>query len=185
VTLARLGVFCLEGEWTSNLASRSTVRPLLELLEGQQIIKYIHRDVSTVEELRHLLDRWPQRQYKDYTLGYFAFHGTEGSLSIGRSSYTLDDIADAVRGRLAGKIVYFGSCSTIDVDEDDLRSFQRATKARAVCGFTEDVDWLESAAFEMLVIDSIASYSRIDAPFKMLEKEHAGFVDRLGFAAYW
>jgi len=185
-TVAKFGVFCLEGEWSSSLTDRSSVRPLLELLHTRGTIKYIHRDVATVDELDHLAARWPQKQYSDYRLGYFAFHGSEGRINVGRHSVDLDHLGALLADRLTDKIVYFGSCSTAGIGEDALRQFKKTTRARAVCGYTEDVDWLEAAAFELLLIDSVAYYTkRIDSPFKWLETNHGQMCDNLGFVPLW
>ena len=48
---------CLEGMWSSRLTDRSSVLPVLELLERHGAIDFIYRDAGTVGELEHYLDK--------------------------------------------------------------------------------------------------------------------------------
>lgn len=50
-TKATTGVLCLEGEWEPDLRKRASVLPVLELLERLGVIKSIHRNVATPDEL--------------------------------------------------------------------------------------------------------------------------------------
>lgn len=120
-----------------------------------------------------------------YGIGYFGFHGSSGEIEIGKNILTLEDFADLLGGRCAGRVIHLGSCSTVDVSPKRLKEFVKRTKARAVCGYREDVDWIESAAMDLLVIESIAHYERIDASYNWLRSQHAGFVRRLGFRMEW
>lgn len=182
---ARAGVFCLEGPWDNLLTDRSSVRPLLEVLEGQDIIEFAHRDAATIEEFEAYLRQWTQKQYQRLSFGYLAFHGDQGHLVVGKTKYTLERLGRLLEGRLAGRVLYFGSCGTLGVDLDEIKGLRAQTGARAVCSYTEDVDWIESAAFDLNLIDAVTWYDRIDAGFKYLEKNHAGMCDRLGFRAVW
>ncbi len=45
------GVFCLEGQWLSDLSDKASLRGLFEMLQSWEVIDdFIHRDVGTVEE---------------------------------------------------------------------------------------------------------------------------------------
>lgn len=179
------GVFCLEGPWSARLTDTSSVRPLLEVLEGRKVIRFIHRDAATLVEFETYLRQWSQRQYSDFGFGYLAFHGEPGSIRIGRHVHTLDDLAGSLHRSLAGRTLYFGSCQTLNIDRDDAEEFRRATGARAVCGYTQEIDWIESAAFELNLIHAVTSYDRIDAGFKYLQRTHSGACENLGLRAVW
>ena len=56
-------------------------------------------------------------------------------------------------------MIHFGSCSTLDLDGRKLSSFLRRTGACAVFGFRADVDWLRSAAFDLLVLGYLQEVS--------------------------
>ncbi len=107
------GVFCFEGRWSSNLADRSSVRPLLDLLQNQRVANYAYFDVATVEELCFYLRKWHQAQYRSFRIGYFAFRGDAGQIIIGRHKLTLTELGDTLEDQCEGKIIYFGSCQTL------------------------------------------------------------------------
>jgi hypothetical protein len=179
-------VFCLEGPWSSRLTDRSSVRPLLELLDNLGLIRFIHRDASTLEEFSRYLTQWLQRQYQGYGFGWLAFHGDPGGIYVGRRFVTLEQIAEITGARLARRILFFGSCGTLEVPQPRLDAFMRATKVRAICGYSEsEVGWLESAAFELNLIEAVTRYDRVDAGFNWLRKHHGYAWRRLGFRCLW
>lgn len=181
----RPGIFCIEGPWQASLTDKSSVRPLLEVLAGQEVIRFIHRDAATVEEFEHYLRAWTQKQYSSYDLGYLAFHGQPGELLIGRKRYSLERLGNLLAGHLVGRALHFGSCATVDVDIEVARRLLAVTKARAVCGYTEDVDWIEGAAFDLNLFQAVVGRGRIDAGFRSLQRDHPGACQRLGFRAVW
>jgi len=183
--MARPGVMCLEGEWTRDLTDHSSVRPSLELLERLEVIDFAHRDVATVPELTEYLNRWTLKKHQRYGVLYLAVQGSPGPVMIGDSRLSLDDLAVPLERRCRGRVIYFGRCSSIDLEDQTLDAFLRRTRARAVCGYSTEVDWGESAAFDLLLLGSLARYKRIDAPFRYLDRQHGQFVKRLRFKAIW
>ena len=134
---------CFEaGLWDNRLTDPWSVRPVLELLASGQYIKFIHRHVETLSEFELYLDKWLQRQYADYGLGYFALHGKPGVIWIGKTEITIEDLGDRLGRRAEGRVLFFGSCGTVDVPKQRIESLLRATRARAVCGYKADVDGL-------------------------------------------
>ena len=155
--------------------------PVLELLDGRNVLEYVHRDVGTTDELEYYLGKWLQRGYERFGTGYLAFHGDAGALKVGRSWLGLDQLAEMIDGRGAGRVMYFGSCGTMAAPKGELAEFVRTTKLRAVCGYREDVDWIESAAFEILLVEALSRYKRMGYAENWLRKNHAGFCRRLCF----
>ena len=157
------------------------MRPLLELLEQHKAIEAIHRDCGTVDEFMYYLDVCTQARYEKYRLLYLGFHGEPGVVWIGGRRVEIEQIAERLDGRAKNTTVYFGTCSTVDVPAKRLDKFLTKSGAKAVCGFTKDVDWLESAAFELLIIEALTRYRRMDAAENWLRKEYLSTVRRLGF----
>ncbi|MDA1196065.1 MAG: hypothetical protein O2894_12915 [Planctomycetota bacterium] len=178
-------IFALEGEWSPRLTDRRSVGPLLDTLERIGQLDFIHRRVSTVDAMQDYVQRWSQQQYAHYALGYFAFHGSPGFVHIGRKRLSLAELADLLPGALRGRIIHFSSCGTIDVPQADLEVFCRVTGARAVTGYTESVDWLESAAFDLLLFEALAYYRRADAIERWLTSAYPDLVRRLGFRMHY
>ncbi|GAA4455904.1 DUF6642 family protein [Phytohabitans houttuyneae] len=162
--MAKGGVFCVEGQWHRDLNDQSSVLPTLELLQRLQAIRFIHKDVATREELAYFLDRWLLRQYADFKVGFFAMHGEPSKLCLtDRDTVELDEVADMMAARCEGKRLYFGSCSILRASDARLHDFLDATGAALICGYTRDIDWVESAAFETVALQILANGDRADA----------------------
>ena len=176
------GVFAFEGEWDSNLKKRLSVRPLVKFLEDSQGVKTIYRDIGTREEFFLYLDRWLQPRYKNHPIGMFAFHGTARALHLGDVDViTLDELASKINGRARGRILYFDSCETLEIPDEEIESLRRATRARAVVGYTKPVDFLESAAFQLLLIDCLSTFGKSPSRAKrQLLTNYPNLVQGLG-----
>jgi hypothetical protein len=183
-----LGVFCLES-WGSRLTDRTSVRPLLEVLSGQTGLRFIHRFADSREQLYEYLERWAGLD--GYPLGYFACHGDDAVVHYGSDRITLSEIAARLEARevsLGGKTLYFGSCAVLAGHGRTIESFRRRIGAEAVCGYRgeEGVDWLESAAFELLLFDYLASSPRKTSlpALRQLENEERHLARKLDFAYF-
>ena len=159
-TFKHKGIFCLEGGWEKDLRGRTTVGPVLELLETSHYpsIRSIHRNVATRGELKHLLQEWALKKYDHYPILYLGFHGDPGILFLRggqRNPVELDWLAECLAGRCRGRIVHFGSCGTLNLHGNRLNHFLRVTRALAVSGYRTDVDWIQSAAFELVLLSAL------------------------------
>lgn len=154
-TRATKGIFCLEAPWSPDLRNRSTVLPELELLKQSCEIDFIYRDVATVSEFEYYIGEWVKRRYRSFPILNLAMHGTPSGIHIGKETVSLDHIAELIGGRRSEALVYFGSCSTLDIDRRHLKRFLRTSGVLAVCGYKADVDWLISASFELLLLESM------------------------------
>ena len=177
------GIFCLEGTWNKRIDDRVSVLPTLDMLERLNKATYVHRDVGTEEELYHYLAKWCQAGYRRYSVLYFAFHGVRGGIKVGRGTVTLDDLAEKLSGKAKDRIVYFGSCSVMK-DRTAVAEFQKMTGAKLVCGYTKDVDWVESAAFDLLLLESLTGIVRIDARVNQMRSRYGDLTGLLGFASH-
>jgi hypothetical protein len=150
------GIYCLEGIWDEDLREKSSVKPILELLHTHRGIDYIYHACATTEEIEYFISKWLQRKYYKYPILYLAFHGEKNHLILGnKKTYSLDSLADLLAGKCSFSIIIFGSCSTLALRKNYLKKFLDKTGALAICGYQEDVDWLPSTAFEMLVLSKM------------------------------
>jgi hypothetical protein len=84
--------------------------------------------------------------------------------------------------RCEGKRLYFGSCSALRAPDATLAEFLRETKAAMICGFTKDIDWIESAAFETVVLNSLVNGVRADSVERLMKTARwAPLARHLGF----
>jgi hypothetical protein len=101
------------------------------------------------------VDKWVQKRYESYGILYLGFHGQPGEIHTDEGAVTLDELAERLGGRARNRVIYFGSCETLSVDGRHLRRFLENSGALAVCGFKkDDVGWLKSAAFDVLLLDA-------------------------------
>ncbi|MCT1996844.1 hypothetical protein M3C58_01265, partial [Brachybacterium muris] len=166
-------------EWEEDLSDRLSVKPVLDLLHTLRTATYIHRDAATVGDFEHYLEKWAN-EYTDYKILYLAMHGKTGEVALGEDSLTLVQLGDLLTGACSGRVIYFGSCSTMKQAPGALQSFARKTGARAIIGYRRDVPWLETAAFEVLLLDRLSRSVRSDALFRRLMKENEHLARTLG-----
>lgn len=151
------GVFCLEGDWAPDLRYRATVGPVLELLDRSSFprVRHIRRDIGTFAEFEYYLGKWTQKRYEAYPILYLGFHGAPGVLHVGDRRHgpvTLDWLEERLAGKCRNRVIHFGSCGTLATHGNRLRRFLQKTGALALCGYREDVDWMLSAAFELILL---------------------------------
>lgn len=120
-----------------------------------------------------------------FAILYLAFHGVPGRImSYGPLDISLEDLAGIMRRRFRGRIIHFGSCSTLDVDDSLIQHFIDVTGVAAVTGFGFDVDWVESSAFDLLMFVMWQDYKQIGALRRNLLGAHGELGQRLGFRIY-
>jgi len=147
-------IFCIEGYWDGHLRSKKTVAPVMELLSKMdKRINHVHTNCATIEEFEFYLKEWVRPSYKYYSILYLAFHGVGNALRIGDKIYPLERMANLLEGECKNVYIMFGSCSTLKcIGSRPMKKFLEATKAKAVCGYEADVDWLRATAFELLLL---------------------------------
>ena len=168
-------VFCLEETmwWKDEgLLGRTSVLPTLEMLERLELLKFIHRPVLSRDDFDAYL-KVRRRRNRSYRLIYLAFHGTESGLRVGDDDITLEELAEAI-GPAPDAVVHLGSCSVLKGKKAQARSFLDATGARAVSGYSRDVDWVESAAFDQIFLSYLAYYEHTGTALRLLRERHSG-----------
>ena len=186
------GVFCLETDQWYGQKNRATVEPALHLLERYQRIPYQHRDVATEEEFRFFLNKYFQPGFKTHPILYLSFHGCgaepgqDAFVETGDGTRVeLETLEEWIDSRCQGRVIHFGSCGVMDSHGKRLRRFVRNTRALAILGYREEVDWLESAAFEILLVGCLQNAAFMKSSIEKFDRElkhmAPGLYDRLGF----
>jgi hypothetical protein len=154
------GIYCIEGLWEEhNIQDKSSVIPILDLLEKRGACDYIYHDSATKEELEFFLAKWKTKTIQEkYPILYLAFHGEPGCINLNnKCQYTLDQLSDFLEDKCVGKVIYFGSCSTLDLDKRKIKSFLNKIGAIAAIGYKSDVDWIQSTACDLFVFEALQS----------------------------
>jgi hypothetical protein len=89
---------------------------------------------------------------------YLAFHGKPGKIILNGSSVDLEMLAGLMGKGFSNRIVYFGSCATINVKEDRIFDFMNLTGTLMVMGYDRPIDWLSSTALDLLLFDCLQCY---------------------------
>jgi len=196
------GIFCIEN-WSGDLRSKDSSTDLLEFLERHGAARTVHQRVSTARELGHYLSRFASQT--TYRVGYLAMHGSRGQVFVGSTPVSLETLISwsTLEGEaaprltaggdpeeyvvdLAGKVLYLGSCASLNVSRDQLAKLRAETGAIAVCGYQRSVDWFEAAGFELLLLPALAAATSgerqsVGAALKRLWKRSGTLMDTLGF----
>lgn len=152
-------IYCLEGNWNNHPNSKQSIRPILDLLNTTYKVKYIYKKCLTKNDFLLHLEKFTYKRYKNYPILYLAFHGRRNKILIGNEYITLKEISNVLEGKLAGKFVHFGSCSTLGTSERNISSFISNTKCDFLSGYLKDVDYIESTAFELLFFELLQKYT--------------------------
>ena len=128
---------------------------MLELVQAQWDVPYIHRTASTRDEFRRVMQEWVKWKYHHYPILYLGFHGFPGGIEIGDDAIPVEDLVEFY-GKGRGRVIHFSACGTLDISAKEMRNFLKKTEFTAACGFNRDVDWLHSTALEILILDGLS-----------------------------
>ncbi|MBX2907234.1 MAG: hypothetical protein KF744_14410 [Taibaiella sp.] len=153
------GIFCLEGLWSSSVKDRSTIQPILELMDKRGICDHIHHSCATKEELVYFLNRFKSKSVQNkFPILYFGFHGEKECICLaGKVKFSLSELGETLKDSAKGKVLYFASCDTLDIDERKIKNLLEKTGAIAAIGYKVKIDWMQSTAFDLLVLDALQS----------------------------
>jgi len=149
------GIFCIEGLWNDNLKDNSSVRPILDLLCKSADVPYIYHCVATPEELMFFLKKWRQKKYNThYPILYLSMHGTPATIKPSYNyNVSIDDVGTLLQNKCKNKVIFIGSCAVFRSNKKHLKNFLEKTNALLICGYAEYVEWMESTAFELLLLN--------------------------------
>ena len=123
---------------------------------------------------------------------YLAFHGSPNALHVEKRKKLklLDDegaeqLATIIDGSAKGKIIHFGSCSTLNMPANEIKLFLKKTGAAAVSGYNEDVNFIEATLLDILFFESCQLYKRPSSIYNYMKANYSGFMKRSGFKIYY
>jgi hypothetical protein len=94
---------------------------------------------------------------------------------------SLDELAEMLGDSCKNKILHFGACHVLNTDTRLLKRFLKQTNALCICGFKYEIKFIESSAFDILLLDMFQEFldvTRVEANIKMYYKS---FANKLGF----
>lgn len=160
----QLGVFWLEIErWGPGNSDTTTISHWFNL-NG---IPCIGRKVEDISQFHAGIEEWMSTHALTHPILYLAFHGEAGQLIVGdyedyENWLGLRHIEDLFVSRGQGGLLYFASCGTMGVKKRRLQEFLENTGFCGVCGYRSQVEWIESAMFDMMFLSKLAGLSLRD-----------------------
>lgn len=174
-------IYCLEGNWNKNPRSHQSIKPMLELLRTFKGVKYVYYKCDTKNEFYKRLQQFTKGTYKNYPILYLAFHGKPNRIEVEKQYITLKEIAMDLEGKLANKIVHFGSCYTMRTSEKNIQHFITTTNCQFISGYRKYVDYIDACAFELLYFDLLQENSYTKYVFRAINKLHPVLSASLDF----
>ncbi len=156
--------------------------PILELLEKVHRMRYVHFTCNTLGEFRWNLERFKART--NFRVLYLAGHGTTNEMELANGDrIDLETLSDIMGNRFAGWTVHLGGCGTINGSNADVRSFMQRTDVAMVTGYSKEVDWMSSAALDMLWFSSLQSGDNFSDIWENFRRDYIGLVRSNGMRA--
>lgn len=174
-------VFCLEGDWNKDLKKETSVQAVLMFMKQNRNISYIHRDCGTRENFVYYIQQWQLKRYKKYSILYLAFHGKPNQILLGKDIITLDELADILGPNCHNKIIHFGTCHTLNTDMRHIKRFLRKTHALCVCGFGNEIKFVEGCVFDILLIDMLQDFRDITRVGAYIKEYYRTLARKLAF----
>ena len=175
-------ILCLESLWNDEVEEKTSVLPLLELTEKTSRIEFAHLSCNTLGEFKHNLELVPRK--KAYKILYLAFHGGPGTICFpDENVFSLDELAGIMKNRFDGWVLHFGSCSTLRVSESEIKRFMDSTGVSLVCGYTKVINWIDSAALDLLLFRGLQNYKYPKSFVNYVERTYPDLVKLNGFRA--
>lgn len=174
-------IACLESLWDDDTENRLNVIPLLEVISRSWKIKFSHLTCNTVEELVYNLHLLRKR---NYGILYLAFHGSPGKIHLHNGDeLSLRDLSEMMGDKFTDWIVHFSSCNTLK-KQSDAYDFINSTQVSIATGFTRSVNWIESAAFELMLFQNLQYYKSPKVACKTLLEKHQSLAEITGFISF-
>lgn len=175
-------IACLESLWDKDIENRLSVSPILEIVSKMDGVKYTYLTCSTAEELKYNMVLLKRK--KGYGILYLAFHGRPGDIILANSPINIETLAIFMGKGFKGWIVHFGTCGTTNVKKDRIINFIKATDVSMVLGYRKGVDWIDSAALDLLILDWLQEYKNIASFWKTFKKVNKGLISITGLKAF-
>lgn len=183
---AKPGIWLMEGQWSKSVTDVRTVTPVIQALEHAGSARSCKLPLNDADDLREAMRRWGQKQHQAFNIGYLALHGLPGEVMVGKDRVDVFTLgAELPAGCLKGKTLHVGSCSVLDMTPAHRRELRSQLGVKLLTGFTEDVDWYDAMAFEILLFDVLTYYQRPDHAANYIKKNFGQFSKRLGFVMEW
>lgn len=178
----RKKIACIESLWDGDIENRLSVVPLLELSERVNGVGWAYLTCNTEEELEYNLSKLRHR--RGYGILYLSCHGRPGELVFDKDAVEIEKLAQFMGDGFANWVVHFGSCATLNVETARISRFIAATGVSMVVGYRKDVDWIDSAAIDLILFDRLQEYLSMHRFWEHFRARYRDLVSLTGLRAF-
>ncbi|MFN7117084.1 MAG: DUF6642 family protein [Saprospiraceae bacterium] len=176
-------IYCLDTFWGEDFSEKAQVLSILKFLQEIHDIEFFYWRCATYEEFKYHLQNTIINE-KSLAIWYLAFHGEPNKIWVGEKGITLGRIAKIGSSAFKNNIVHFGSCETLSLNENKIQVFLGDTGAKAVSGYTKSIDFVESAALDILYFYCCWYYGNINKTNEYMSDKYRSLIDSLGFKIF-
>lgn len=177
-------IACLESLWNDDIEERWNVFPLLKLVGNIHDLRVAHLTCNTEPEFAFNLDLLSKK--RNFGILYMAFHGGPGEIYLAdETAVTLELLAEYMKKRFKGWVIHFGSCGTLAVEDEQIAQFIEQTGVNMVLGYDYSVDWIESAAMDILLFQSLQNYVDLRAFWRHMTHTYPDLIAKTGLEAHF
>jgi hypothetical protein len=148
-------------------------------------IPSVYRKVNSKESLFKYLrnmDKYRRGKLKNYGILYMAFHGEKNTIWLDNEEYlTLEELCENTNTLLKDRIIHFGTCQTLKIDQESLEKFLKDSGARAVSGYRKKVPFIESSVFDIAYLSKLTEYDKPGFIDSFIKNYLQDLADSLGF----
>lgn len=175
-------VACLESFWTYDVENRVSVAPILELLSKTNGTRSFTLTCNTIYELNFNLQI--AKRMRGYRILYLAFHGCPGKIYLPDLKIDMESLAKLMGKGFRDWIIFFDSCRTMNVEKGRIMNFIEKTGVLMVMGYKKEVNWLEGAALDLLVLNGLQYYKEMRRFWSRFKRAYRDLVKNTGLEVY-
>lgn len=175
-------IACVESLWDDNIERRLSVVPLLELASRIDDLRTSYLTCNTEEELKYNLAKLKRK--RGYGILYLSCHGRPGELVLDQQAIEIEKLAQYMADGFASWVVHFGSCATINIPLARISRFIATTKVSMVVGYKKDVNWIDSAAIDLMLFDWLQEYRHMDRFWAFFKRRYRDLIGVTGLRAF-
>lgn len=149
-------ILVLESPWDSESVDSPSVWPMVREFAAVRRIKAFHRTFLDRGSFQHWVQAYDTESIPGPKLLYVASHGVDGRISGLRKDINRTTIISTLSDAENISFVHFGSC--LFGSEKNLHELLEAAEhIRWAAGYDQEVDWVDSTLFDILLWGRIES----------------------------
>ena len=172
----------LESFWTYAVENRLSVAPVLELLQKKNGTRSALLTCNTTDELKFNLEI--VQHMAGYRILVLGFHGYPGGICMPDLSIDMESLATFMGKGFRNWVVFFDSCRTMNVGKDRILDFISTTEVKMVIGYRKELDWLDGAAIDLLILNWLQFYKDMRKFWKGFRRAYKDLVGASGMVVY-